>query len=922
MGVVYRATDTVLGREVALKVLQERFGPGSLAARRFADEARITSQLQHPCIPAVHDLGVLQDGRPFLAMKLIKGDTLDAQLAARPGPSADRGRFVAVFEQVCQALAYAHAHGVIHRDLKPGNVMVGAFGEVQVMDWGLAKVLTGDPREPAAPSAADQTIGTEIRTMRESDGSFTQAGSVLGTPAFMPPEQAGGEIHKIDERSDVFGLGAILCTILTGKPAYVGPDTEAVRLMAIRGQLADALARLDDCGAEPELVALASRCLSAERDDRPANAGEVAKAVAGLRAAANERARQAELDRVRAKAQAAEQRRKRQWQVGAVAAAAVALLAAAVGLGAFLWVQARANTDLTNKNNELQAANDREAAARSDAEANLELANRAVDDFLVKVSQDERLKEQDLTELRRKLAASAKDFYARFVARGRDDPRLRLALGRAYYHLGLLHEQLGEAAAAVGSYRDAERVLRPLAEGESADPQAVSFLAMADTDLAALYAYTLKRYDEADHALAEAGPLVARLVREHPGAREYRQREMMLARTTGEVWVGRGHADRAESHLRRSVELQRRLLVDFPETVERRELARACALLGYALYSQSKLDEAHGVLDEGVRAGDEVVRVAPRDAANRRTLGSLHEHLGFVAYYRRDAAGRERSLGRSLELARGLVHDFPNIPSHQQWLSDALDYYADALTDMGRADEAAKCAEEGLALAEQLSRSFPDQPQYRFAMARRCNSLGRALHRAKRVDEGLATRRRAVEIMDRLWQEYPDAAKYGSQLGVCRSGLTFALLEAGRREQARDEGLKAVAVFEALVERFPGDTDHKFRLAETCVNVCGIAQELGRPDEIAAFARKGIAAAGPLAGGGNRRYQQRLASLYLYLGISQLMKDDPDEAAASFREGTRLDPTSTLLKANLDQALQLKAERDGRLAPPPREVRR
>src|SRR5439155_1004218 len=123
---VYRATDTALGREVAVKVLQEQFGPASVAARRFAGEARIAAQLQHPAIPPVHDLGTLPDGRPFLAMKLIKGDTLDELLSARPDLAHDRGRFVAVFERICQALAYAHDRKVVHRDLKPANVMVGA----------------------------------------------------------------------------------------------------------------------------------------------------------------------------------------------------------------------------------------------------------------------------------------------------------------------------------------------------------------------------------------------------------------------------------------------------------------------------------------------------------------------------------------------------------------------------------------------------------------------------------------------------------------------------------------------------------------------------------------------------------------------------------------------------------------------------
>ena len=130
MGVIYTAIDRAFGREVALKVVQERFARDAGAQRRFTAEARITGRFQHPGIPPARDAGTLPDGRPFLAMKLVTGETLDELLSRRPSPAADRGRFVAVFEQVCQATAYAHAEGVVHRDLKPANVMVGAFGEV------------------------------------------------------------------------------------------------------------------------------------------------------------------------------------------------------------------------------------------------------------------------------------------------------------------------------------------------------------------------------------------------------------------------------------------------------------------------------------------------------------------------------------------------------------------------------------------------------------------------------------------------------------------------------------------------------------------------------------------------------------------------------------------------------------------------
>ncbi len=288
MGIVYRARDLALDREVAVKLLQDKYAAASSAAARFVEEARITAQLQHPGIPAVYHVGKLSDGRPFLAMKLIKGDTLSDD---RPAA----GTALGVFEAVCQAVGYAHSRGVIHRDLKPQNVMVGAFGEVQVMDWGLAKLLASRERErPEGDPEATVATGTEIRSLRDSDGSFTQAGSVLGTPAFMPPEQAAGELDKIDRRSDVFALGAVLCWLLTGKPPYTGADADSVRVVAVRGNTADAVARLDTCRADPGLVALCKQCLAFEPADRPADAGVLATEVAALRTAAEDRARRAE----------------------------------------------------------------------------------------------------------------------------------------------------------------------------------------------------------------------------------------------------------------------------------------------------------------------------------------------------------------------------------------------------------------------------------------------------------------------------------------------------------------------------------------------------------------------------------------------------------------------------------------------------
>jgi tetratricopeptide (TPR) repeat protein len=297
-------------------------------------------------------------------MKLVEGRTLSALLRDRSDPAHNLPRFVAIFEQVCQAVAYAHSRGVIHRDLKPHNIMVGAFGEVQVMDWGLAKVVGEKPVLPEPKLATIVPTGsgntTHDHLSAGTDTDHTAPGSVLGTPAYMAPEQARGE--SVNQRADVFGLGAILCEILTGQPPYTGANARAVMILATNADLEPAFARLDACYADPELLALCRRCLSADFSTRPADAAEVAVAVGTIRAAAEEGARRAELERAAAEAQAAEQRRKRRWQL---AVGACVVLLAATGGGIAWWQDRQANERRTV---EARLAGERDTERRLKAE--------------------------------------------------------------------------------------------------------------------------------------------------------------------------------------------------------------------------------------------------------------------------------------------------------------------------------------------------------------------------------------------------------------------------------------------------------------------------------------------------------------------------------------------------------------------------
>jgi serine/threonine protein kinase len=212
MGVVYRALDAELGREVAVKVLRAPADAG--LAARFRQEARVLARLEHPGIVPVHDAGVLADGRAFYVMMLVRGQPLDAR--ARELPTlAERLR---LFQRICEPVAFAHSHQVIHRDLKPANIMVGPFGEVLVMDWGVAKVL-GVAEHPAAGAG-----GVAVHTGH---------GTILGTPGYMAPEQAAGAAGSVDHRADQYALGAMLTELLNGIDAPAAVRAVAAKAMAI-----------------------------------------------------------------------------------------------------------------------------------------------------------------------------------------------------------------------------------------------------------------------------------------------------------------------------------------------------------------------------------------------------------------------------------------------------------------------------------------------------------------------------------------------------------------------------------------------------------------------------------------------------------------------------------------------------------------
>jgi serine/threonine protein kinase/formylglycine-generating enzyme required for sulfatase activity len=298
MGHIHKAWDADLRRHVAMKVLRKT--PAKSAARqpyaeertlgRFLEEAQITGQLEHPGIIPVHELGVDADGRIYYTMPLVRGRDLKEvfELARARREGWNPTRALGVLLKVCEAVAYAHAKGVIHRDIKPSNVMVGRFGETYVMDWGLARVMgepdTRDLRIRPFDGTQSTIIDTDVREKLESTPHsplVTLDGAVLGTPAYMPPEQAQGRIESLSARSDVYSIGALLYQLLTGQMPYVKSGTTAspqtVLAARLLGPPEPVLAVAPD--APPELAAVCEKAMASNPERRYKSALDLAADV-------------------------------------------------------------------------------------------------------------------------------------------------------------------------------------------------------------------------------------------------------------------------------------------------------------------------------------------------------------------------------------------------------------------------------------------------------------------------------------------------------------------------------------------------------------------------------------------------------------------------------------------------------------------
>ncbi len=284
MGEVRLARDHHVGRKIALKVIRHGRAHRPRSRSRFLREARIQGQLEHPAVVPVYDLAHAADGRPYFTMKRVSGATLEEVLVAlrdQDDPEAaerySRRRLLEAFARVCLAVDYVHESGVLHRDLKPANVMLGRFGEVYLLDWGLAKLYRDEHEDDAGPEPGD--LIAEATTLDGEHDGRTAAGELMGTPGYMAPEQIDGGDRPLDERADVYSLGAILFELLTYAPLHSPGPIQRKIGSTIRGADARAHQRFPERDVPPELEAICTQATSDEPDDRYPSARALAEAV-------------------------------------------------------------------------------------------------------------------------------------------------------------------------------------------------------------------------------------------------------------------------------------------------------------------------------------------------------------------------------------------------------------------------------------------------------------------------------------------------------------------------------------------------------------------------------------------------------------------------------------------------------------------
>lgn len=808
LGEVFVARDGELNREVALKEIQDRHADHLESRTRFVLEAEITGALEHPGIVPVYGLGTYPDGRPYYAMRFIRGDSLqqaikqfhEAEKADRdPGERALALRgLLRRFIDVCHAVAYAHSRGVIHRDLKPGNVMLGQFGETLVVDWGLAKPLAA----LSVPENLPLSVEGPVKPSTYGQSAATFVGVAVGTPQFMAPEQAAGRIEELSPASDVYSLGATLYALLIGRPPLDGVE---VSELLIRAQRADVPAACEMNPTVPAaLSAICQKAMALMPEDRYVTANALADDVDRWLADEPTTA-WPEPWTVRA----------RRWigrhRTGVTTAAAVVVVGGfCLGVATIL---------LTAANKRERAAKDEAARQRDEAAKNYRMARRAVDRYHTEVSEDVLLNEPGMEALRRRLLDAAREFYSQFADQRTDDPEVKAELGRALYrlaqitadvegrakgialheqalavftevaqarpddadvladkarclhHLGRLRQETDQLAAARESYLEA---LALWARLQRADPENEGYRAEEARSRLGLgnVEQVLRKLDRARDEYTRALAVREALAAAHPSRADY-ARDLATARhNLAMIQSYAGPADEADRNFRLALAVQEKLAAVAPHVTQyQADVARTHINMG-AMYAQR--EQVEPAATEFQTAADAWSRLADKHPAVLRFRAGQGKALLFLCKLRRAArqeAAAEEALTRAQEIYRQLAVAGSQLPNDRADVGTGYRQIASLLGSAGRLAPARAAYQTALDVLEPLATGPDALPEYVAELARTWHNLAGLERVDQKVAASDAYYRKALTLWLRLVQAHPENPEYAAGLKATRDIL-------------------------------------------------------------------------------------------------------------------------------------------------------